>query len=365
MKTKKPTAIDLFSGAGCLSLGLKKAGFEVVAGVEIDKEIAETYRANHRNTKLLTKDIRNVTGKEILKLIGNKEIDLITGCPPCQGFSQLTEKYKRRDSRNYLVLEMARLIEEIKPKMVMMENVAGITTRGKSILDKFVKRLTRMGYVINMNVLQMADYGIPQSRRRFVLLAGKGFDVSLPKPTHSRQGDLKRKLKPWITISKVIRNLKEPVKLSFALENGGPEKFNWNIIRDLKKISIDRLKAIKEGDSRLALPKKLRPKCHKNRNRGFQNVYGRLRWDEVSSTITTGCSTPCMGRFGHPSKHRTISIREAALIQTFPMNYKFKTKYMDVACNLVGNAFPYKFAHIAAKKCLNILSEEKEFKNGR
>ncbi|MFQ5750844.1 MAG: DNA cytosine methyltransferase [bacterium] len=356
MRKEKPTAIDLFCGAGSLTLGLKKAGFDVIAGVEINKEIAKTYKTNHRKAKLLTKDIRNVTGKEILKLVGKNKIDLIAGCPPCQGFSQLTEKYKREDPRNDLVLEMARLIKEVRPKMVMMENVSGITTKGKSILDKFAKRLRSMGYLINMNVLQMADYGIPQFRKRFVLLAGKGFHVPLPKLTHSRKGDFKKKLKPWLTISEVIRNLREPVKLSFALENGGPEKFNWNVIRDLKKISIDRLKAIKEGDSRLALPRKLRPKCHKNKKHGFQNVYGRLRWDNVSSTITSGCTTPCMGRFGHPKKNRTISIREAALIQTFPMNYKFKTEYMDVACDLVGNALPFKFARTVAKTCYDILN---------
>lgn len=364
MRKEKPTAIDLFCGAGSLTLGLKKAGFDVIAGVEINKEIAKTYRTNHRKTKLLTKDVRNVTGKEILKLVGENKIDLIAGCPPCQGFSQLTEKYKREDPRNDLVLEMARLIKEVKPKMVMMENVSGITTKGKSMLDKFAKRLTSMGYLINMNVLQMADYGIPQSRKRFVLLAGKGFDVSLPKPTHSRKGDFKEKLKPWLTISEVIRNLREPVKLSFALENGGPEKFNWNVVRDLKKISIDRLKAMKEGDNRLVLPRKLRPKCHKNKKYGFQNVYGRLRWDNVSSTITSGCTTPCMGRFGHPKKDRTISIREAALIQTFPMNYKFETEYMDVACDLVGNALPFKFAHKAAQTCINVLKEHKGVLNG-
>lgn len=356
MRKEKPTAIDLFCGAGSLTLGLKKAGFNVIAGVEVNKEIAKTYRTNHRKAKLLTKDIKNVTGKEILKLVGKNKIDLIAGCPPCQGFSQLTEKYKREDPRNDLVLEMARLIKEVKPKMVMMENVSGITTKGKSILDKFAKKLTSMGYLINMNVLQMADYGIPQSRKRFVLLAGKGFDVPLPKQTHSRKGDFKEKLKPWLTISEVIRNLREPVKLSFALENGGPEKFNWNVVRDLKKISIDRLKAMKEGDSRLVLPRKLRPKCHKKNSTGFRNVYGRLSWNSVSSTITSGCTTPCMGRFGHPKKDRTISIREAALIQTFPMNYKFKTEYMDVACDLVGNALPFKFARTVSKTCYDILN---------
>jgi len=364
MNSQKPTAIDFFSGAGGLTLGLRKAGFKVVAGVELMPEIAKTYKANHRKTKLLTKDIRKVTGKEILKLAKRKKIDLVAGCPPCQGFSQLTEKYKRYDSRNGLVLEMARLIEELNPKMVMMENVPGIATKGKRILNKFVKRLKEMGYMVNMSILQMADYGVPQSRRRFVLLAGKGFKVSLPKQTHARKEDSKKKLKKWVALSEIIKGFPMPVKLSYAEEKGGPEKYDWHVIRDLQEISIKRLRAIKQGDNRLALPRHLRPKCHKNKKDGFHNVYGRLSWDSVSGTITSGCTTPCMGRFGHPSQDRTISIREAALIQTFPLNYRLKAKYMDTACDLVGNALPPKFATVAAKTCFNALRNNQGAKNG-
>lgn len=364
MKNRKPTAIDLYCGAGALTLGLKKAGFDVVVGVELDPEIAKTYRANHPKTKLLIRDIREVTGKEILKVTDKRKIDLVAGCPPCQGFSQLTEKYKRQDPRNDLVLEMARIVAEIKPKMLMLENVPGIVTKGKLILDEFLERLKKLGYLVNMGVLQMADYGVPQSRRRFVLLAGKGFHVPLPKPTHSRKGDAKKKLKPWVAISEVIRNMPKPAKLSVANQNGGPEKFNWHVIRDLKKISIERLKAMKEGDNRLALPKRLRPKCHKSEKAGFRNVYGRLSWNKVSPTITSGCTTSCMGRFGHPEEPRTISIREAALLQTFPASYKFKTSFMNAACDLVGNGLPYKFAHKAGKVCFTALSEWNGGRNG-
>ena len=363
MSEKKPKAIDLFCGAGGLTLGLKKAGFSVVAGVEMNPEITKTYKANHRKTKVLVKDIREVSGKKLLALASLKKIDLVAGCPPCQGFSQLTEKYKKKDPRNDLVLEMARLIEEIKPKMVMMENVPGIAIKGKRILKTFVKRLKSLGYEINMDVLQMADYGVPQSRRRFVLVAGKGFTVPLPEQTHLRKGDPLKKLKPWIRLSAVIKNVKKPVSLSHALKNGGAEKYNWHVVRDLQEISIKRLKAIKEGDNRMALPWHLRPKCHKTKKAGFRNVYGRLRWNDVSGTITSGCTTACMGRFGHPTQTRTISIREAALIQTFPMNYRFKTRFMDTACDLVGNALPPKFAEIASKNCLNALRSFEGRKN--
>jgi DNA (cytosine-5)-methyltransferase 1 len=364
MGKEKHTAIDLFCGAGGLTLGLKKAGFKVVAGVELNSEVTKTYKANHRKTKLLIKDVREVTGKELLNAAGVKRIDLIAGCPPCQGFSQLTEKYKREDPRNDLVLEMARIIEEIKPKMVMMENVPKIATKGKKMLDEFVSRLTKMGYCVNKGILQMADYGVPQSRRRFVLLAGKGFEIPLPNPTHYRKGDEAKKLKPWITLSEVIKSTKKPVTLAVANEKGGPEKFNWHVVRDLQEISIERLRAIREGDNRLALPLHLRPKCHKTKKAGFRNVYGRLSWNNVSGTITSGCTTPCMGRFGHPTENRTISIREAALIQTFPMNYRLKTKFMDTACDLMGNALPPKFATIAAKTCFNALKNGQGVKNG-
>lgn len=350
-KEKKLTAVDLYCGAGGLSLGLKRAGFNVVAGVEIDPEIAKTYEANHPTVKLIKRDIREVKGKEIFELTGLDEIDLIAGCPPCQGFSSLTSKYKRKDPRNDLILEMARLVEEIKPKMIMMENVPGITKRGKSILNEFVKRLESIGYEINMEVLQTADYGVPQFRRRFVLLAGKGFKIDFPKSTHCNKGNEKKKLKSWLTLADVIKNMWEPVKLSQAKRTGSPQKFNWHVIRDLKEISIKRFKALEAGNGRASLPKDLRPKCHANSNKGFINVYGRLSWEQTPPTITSGCVTPAMGRFGHPVELRTISIREAAMIQTFPKSYEFKTDIVRTACELVGNALPPKFAAKVAKAC--------------
>ncbi|MCK4224960.1 MAG: DNA cytosine methyltransferase [candidate division Zixibacteria bacterium] len=352
----KPTAIDLFCGAGGLTLGLKRAGFRVVAGVELYPEIAKTYKANHRSTKMLIKDVREVTGKELFELTGLREIDLLAGCPPCQGFSKLTDKYRKKDPRNDLVLEMARLVEEIAPKIVMMENVAGMATRGKPVLDEFVETLQGLGYVVNHEVLQLADYGVPQSRRRLVLLAGKGFHIPMPKRIHCYNGDPKRKLRPWLTLRDVLKDIGEPVTLSEAAEEGGPQKFNWHVVRDLTEISIRRFDATKPGSSRYSLPKELRPKCHRYSNKGFPNVYGRLNWDQVPPTITGGCTTPAKGRFGHPNQLRTISVREAASIQTFPKNYRLVTDFMDTACNLVGNALPCLFAKIVATACRNALA---------
>jgi DNA (cytosine-5)-methyltransferase 1 len=356
------TAIDLFCGAGGLTLGLKHAGFNVVAGVEVNPEIAKTYKANHPTTKLLIRDVREIKGKDFLDLTGLKEIDLVAGCPPCQGFSKLTDKYHRKDPRNDLVLEMARLIEEIASKMVMMENVSGLAGRGKPVLDEFMKKVKKLGYVINEDILQMADYGIPQSRKRLVLLAGKGFEISLPEPSHCRIGDVNKGLKHWLTLADVIKNMPKPVTLSHAKERGGPKKFDWHIVSDLKEISIQRLKALDAGDSRGSLPKELRPKCHVKSNKGFQNVYGRLSWEQTPPTITSGFTRTCMGRFGHPEELRTISVREAALIQTFPMNYEFDTEFLNTACDLVDNALPYVFARKVAKTCLESWRENESDK---
>jgi len=352
-------AIDLFSGAGGLSLGLENAGFDVKVAVEVREDISKTYIANHPNTKVLTKDIRKVSGDELLKNSGSKKITLIAGCPPCQGFSSLTRKYHKKDPRNDLVLEMARIIEEVKPEMVMMENVPGLATRGKRILKKFIEQLELNGYIVNWKVLQLADYDVPQNRNRFVLLAGKGFEIPIPKPKRASAANMKPGLKPHLTVNDTIGTIrKRAVTLQYAIEHGGPKKFNWHVVRVLKPISIQRLKALKEGQDRYSLPNRLRPKCHNNKSKGFQNVYGRMSWKQVPPTITTGCTTPCMGRFGHPTKLRTISIREAATIQTFPNSYKFDTEFMDTACELVGNALPPKFGKLAADVCMKRYLEQ-------
>lgn len=334
------TAVDLFSGGGALSLGLKRARFNVIAAAEIDKEIAKTYKANHPKTRLLLEDIRKVTGKELLKGTRKSSVDLVAGCPPCQGFSSLTSKYKKKDPRNDLVLEMGRLIKELSPKMVMMENVPGLAHRGKRILNKFTRDLEEMGYEITWDVLQLANYGVPQSRRRLVLLAGKGFKISLPEATHSRKGDRKKSLKKWLTLADAIKGMERPVTLSAARAAGGPRKYNWHVVSDLNEISKARYRATKPGKSRYSLPVDLRPQCHASGDEGFSNVYGRMSWRKVPPTITGGCTTPCKGRFGHPTQLRTISVREAATIQTFPTEYTLETDYLITAVKSSAMPFP-------------------------
>jgi DNA (cytosine-5)-methyltransferase 1 len=349
----KFTAIDLFAGGGGLTLGLKRAGFDVVAAVELEGHAFTTYKANHPDVVVYKQDVRTLDGFVLGALAPDSKLTLLAGCPPCQGFTSLTSKYRRVDPRNDLVLEMARLCEEVKPTVVMMENVPGLVTKGKPLFDEFVQRLVKAGYIVRYETLQAADYGVPQHRRRLVLLAGKGFAIPMPKPTHSATGA--NGLPKWRTVKDAIKGLPKPVRLEEVDPAQGPKALNWHVVRTLSDANVERLKFAKVGTGWKGIPKRLRPECHQDAGAGFQNVYGRMRWDQVAPTITGGCTTLSKGRFGHPSQLRTLSVREAALLQTFPEDYVFDTPYMEYVCNIIGNALPVDFAHVVAKQCIDVI----------
>jgi DNA (cytosine-5)-methyltransferase 1 len=357
MAGSKLVAVDLFSGGGGLTAGLKMAGFSVCAAVELDKAAAETYNENHKEVILFQKDIKEITAIELLKTSPSGKIDLIAACPPCQGFSSLTSKYKTFDSRNKLINEFARLVREIKPTTIMMENVPGLEKKGGHLFTPVINEFKELGYIIDFKVLEVADYGIPQRRKRLVVLGMLGSSIKIPQPTHSMSGENGKK--QWKTVKDAIGHMPHPIDLKTVKTLGRPTEYNWHVTRNLAPINVLRLKSLKAGASRTAIPQELRPVCHKS-DIGFSNVYGRMAWDKPSPTITGGCTTLSKGRFGHPAEIRTISVREAALLQTFPKNYKFSTEFIDKACNIIGNALPPQFAKVMSKACMDAIHREKK-----
>ena len=322
-----PTAIDLFSGCGGLTLGLKKAGFDVVAAVEIDKDAANTFRANHPDVDLKESDIQKLSPRAMRRELKLRpgQLDLLAGCPPCQGFSSLRTRNgaaRNRDARNNLVCEMLRFARAFMPKAIMMENVPGLADR-KPFFD-LCTGLARLGYEINFDVKDAAEFGVPQRRRRLILLAGRGFKIEFPNGAK----------KTW-TVRDAIKRLPKAGKSNDPIHDI-PEQRSKKVaalIRDIPK----------NGGSRGDLPKRRQLACHKTSD-GFKDIYGRMAWDKVAPTITGGCFNPSKGRFLHPQENRAITMREAALLQGFPRRYIFDAKSgKQRIAVMIGNALPPEF----------------------
>lgn len=329
----KPTAFDCFAGCGGMTQGFKKAGYDVIGAVEIDKDAATVYQLNHANTKLWVSDIKNVTVEDVLKELNLTEgqLDLLGGCPPCQGFSTLRTKNGRRrirDRQNDLIFEFERLVLGLKPKHVMLENVPRLRQNWR--LREFKHSLEAAGYAVKVDVLNVADYGVPQRRRRLVLVASRSSSVSFGK------------------CARRVRTVRDAIGgLSRAGRSGDP-------LHDLPANYSLRIKKLirnipRDGGSRSSLPTSMKLKCHKEL-RGFHDVYGRMAWDKPAPTITTGCFNPSRGRFLHPSENRAITMREAALLQSFPKSYKFPKKMGKVKlASMIGNALPPRFIRVHAQ----------------
>lgn len=327
-------AVDLFSGCGGLSLGLKEAGFAVAAAVEVDLKAQETYRLNHPNVHLYAQDIREINPADVLKAAGLKpgELDLLAGCPPCQGFSRLRTKNKRtsvKDDRNNLVTDFLRFIEIMEPKTVMLENVPALAKDARFL--KMRRQLHALGYETVVQVLDAADYAVPQRRKRLILLAS---NVHTP--------ELADKARKRITVRDALNGLSKPNQARDKLHRLGENRSKQ--VRELIALIP------KNGGSRSDLPRRYQLDCHK-RSDGFSDVYGRMAWNDVSPTITSGCHNPSKGRFLHPSQNRTITLREAAILQGFPRRYRFNVDHgKESIALMIGNALPPPFiaAHAGA-----------------
>lgn len=328
---KKPTAIDLFCGAGGLTVGLKQGGFNVLAGVEFNPVAAETYKMNHKRNSIYQCDIKELDPYVILKDLGLVvgELDLLAGCPPCQGFSSHRTRNKGSsviDERNDLVFEFIRFVRAMKPKTIMMENVPGLAKDDR--IEEVKSELKELGYYINDKTVQVKDaafFGVPQRRKRMILQASLMGFIEEPKESSK-----------FVTVQDVIGGLE-------SAGSSGDYLHDLPVIRTPK---IEKMISLipKDGGSRRDLDRKYWLPCHIRSPNSYLDVYGRMSWKKVSPTITGGCTSPSKGRFIHPEFDRAITLREAALLQTFPKNYKFSlARGKDFVALMVGNALPPTF----------------------
>lgn len=334
------TAIDLFSGPGGLTQGLKQAGFHVVAAVEADPLAALTYQRNHPEVAVWRQDIRETEPGELLTRLKLKSIDLIAGCPPCQGFSSVRTRNARaavEDPRNDLIRDYVRFVRQMMPKAIILENVPGL--RHDPRWSEAADELEALGYGARdgMRILDAADYGVPQRRRRLVMVALRGAPAPEPRRQPGRR-----------TVREALAQLpSRPGTSGDPLHDLG-ERRTDRVMQIIKSIPHD-------GGGRLDLSPEHRLVCHTDFN-GFKDVYGRMRWDRPAPTITGGCHNPSKGRFLHPDEDRTITLREAAVLQGFPPRYHFALDRGKLAAAaMIGNALPPPFIEAQAAPVVRAL----------
>ena len=335
--------IDLFCGIGGLSYGLKCQGMKILAGFDLDYTCQYAYETN-TGGKFYYRDVKTISGDEINKLYSQNTntIKILAGCAPCQPFSSYAFKNKNKDKDKYnLLYEFGRLVKEVHPDIVTMENVPAIASfKLKSVLADFIAVLQNEGYNVKYKVVYCPDYGIPQTRKRLVLLASHLGNIDLISPTHKKEN--------YVTVKDAIGHLP-------PLEAGqGCSTDALHRCRALSPLNLQRLKSTPYGGSWKDWPADLMLECHKKESgKSFGSVYGRMVWEEPSPTMTTLCTGIGNGRFGHPVQNRAISAREAALFQTFPITYKFFPNEYEVsltkASRYIGNAVPPKLGEVIAQ----------------
>ena len=345
--------IDLFCGIGGLSYGLKCQGMKILAGFDLDYTCQYAYETN-TGGKFYYRDVKTISGDEINKLYSQKKnvIKVLAGCAPCQPFSSYAFKNKNKDKDKYnLLYEFGRLVKEVHPDIVTMENVPAIASfKLKSVLADFVEVLQNEGYNVKYKVVYCPDYCIPQTRKRLVLLASRLGNIDLISPTHKKEN--------YVTVKDAIGHLP-------PLEAGqGCPTDALHRCRALSPLNLQRLKSTPYGGSWKDWPADLMLECHKKESgKSFGSVYGRMVWEEPSPTMTTLCTGIGNGRFGHPVQNRAISAREAALFQTFPITYKFFPNEQEVsltkASRYIGNAVPPKLGETIAQSIKNHVEDLK------
>ncbi|WP_273804301.1 DNA cytosine methyltransferase [Providencia rettgeri] len=323
--------IDLFCGAGGLTYGLNSVGIQVTHGIDIDPACKFPIEFNNKGTTFVERSINNISGQEIASFFNKDSVRLIAGCAPCQPFSKYSSSAKKSedDQKWALLSEFGRIVREVKPELVTMENVPQL--RNHIIFKEFVKTLKDIGYNVCFDVVNCSDYGLPQNRKRLILIGSLLGDISLISKTHSKG---KRN-----TVYKAIGNL-PPIAAG--------EKNDKDILHrapSLSEINMKRIKASVAGGTWKDWPEELLADCHrKSSGSTYISVYGRMSWHLTSPTITTQCYGYGNGRFGHPEQNRAITLREAAILQSFPKKYRFIDKKTPFSFRklgtMIGNAVP-------------------------
>jgi len=363
-------AIDLFCGCGGISVGAQLAGFKVIAGLDIEKHYISSFIHNFPEAHAITDSIVSLPASDFAKRVGIEpnELDLLAGGPPCQGFSKnvpLKHRYLE-DPKNLLVKSFLDYAEYLRPRMILMENVAEMKNGfDGQYTDEVVTRLENAGYTVSHTVLNAADYGVPQRRRRAFFLANRdGLAFNIPQPTHAPRSETPLLIEQvqHVSVWEAIGDLP-------SIEHGEGEYLtpyatdaqseyqrvmrnphgtvHNHIARKLQPKQFERLASIKPGQGHKDLPPHLQVKG------GYSGAYARLTKDMVAPTITRWVFHPGSGRWGHPVSPRVLSIREVARVQGFPDNYEFVGTYTQQAGQL-GNAVP----PLLAMKVINDLSNQ-------
>lgn len=336
-KTTRVSCIDLFCGAGGLTHGFVLEGLPVVAGIDVDPACRFPYEANNQSL-FLQRDVSKVSGDELSSLFGDADLKVLAGCAPCQPFSTYAQRYENNqtDGKWRLLYQFARLVNETLPDVITMENVP--TVARHSVFSDFVSSLKDLGYKVWFEVVDSSNYGVPQTRRRMVLLASRHGEIRMIEPTVRKPRTVKQAIS----------------QLPPILAGEGSPKDRLHLSSTLSPINLKRIQVSNPGGTWRDWPKHLVADCHKaDSGKTYAGVYGRMEWDKPAPTMTTQCYGFGNGRFGHPEQDRAISLREAAILQSFPRNYKFVPKdaqvHIKVLGRLIGNAVPVNLGRAIAR----------------
>jgi len=342
-RARSISAVDLFCGVGGLTKGLEKSGIRVKLGIDTDLACEYPFTANN-SADFLLKPVEDLSADELDDAFGESGIRLLAGCAPCQTFSTYNQKAKPSDRRWWLLLQFGRLVRELQPDLVTMENVPRLLKQ--DVFTEFVDALKENGYFVSHEIVNCADYGVPQTRERLVLLASRFGPIRMLSPAEARRKK--------VTVRDAIGDL-PPLKAGQS-----NDKDRLHVCSILSELNMKRIRTSKPGGTWRDWDKELVADCHKKKTgKTYPSVYGRMSWDEPSPTITTQFYGFGNGRFGHPQQHRAISLREGAILQSFPKGYKFtgprEPVYIKTIGRLIGNAVPVKLAAVIGKSIVKHL----------